>query len=91
MVNMLLILVMALFHDASLIIYGLGAYLLGALGTSVGFAIFEAGSIMVANVSGLATGEWAEAGKKSKQWLYGGLLVMIIGIVVVSLGNAMLV
>ena len=46
---------------------------------------------MVANFSGLATGEWKEAGKKSKQWLYGGLLVMVIGIVIVSLGNAMLV
>ncbi len=88
--NLFLILIMALVYCASLIIYGLGAYKLGALGTSVGFAIFQSGCIMVANLLGVFTGEWKNAGIKSRQWLFGGLAVMCVGIVIVAIGNGML-
>jgi len=89
--NWTLLLIMALVYCASLIIYGLGAYKLGALGTSVGFAIFQSGCIMVANLLGIFTGEWKNAGTTSRSWLYGGLGVMCVGIVIVAYGNGMLV
>lgn len=89
--NIFLIAVMALVYCASLIIYGLGAYKLGPMGTSVGFAIFQTGCIMVANILGVFTGEWKNAGTKSKTWMYSGLTVMAMGIVVVAFGNFMLV
>ncbi|PKQ63079.1 hypothetical protein BZG02_09945 [Labilibaculum filiforme] len=88
--NIFLILIMALVYCASLIIYGLGAYKLGALGTSVGFAIFQTSCIMVANILGIFTGEWKSAGSKSKNWMYSGLAVMAVGIVIVAYGNFML-
>lgn len=88
--NISLLLIMALVYCASLIIYGLGAYKLGELGTSVGFAIFQSGCILVANIAGLFTGEWKNAGAKSKKWMYSGLLVMAAGIVVVAFGNYIL-
>ena len=81
---MSLLLIMALVYCASLIIYGLGAYNLGDLGTSVGFAIFQSGCILVANIAGLFTGEWKNAGTKSKNWMYSGILIMAVGIVVVA-------
>lgn len=87
--NIVLIAIMAIVYVASLIIYGLGAYNLGALGTSVGFAVFQTGCIMVANLLGLFSGEWVNAGDKSKRFLYSGLLVMTIGIVVIAYGNFM--
>lgn len=85
--NVLLIAVMAIIYVASLIIYGLGAYNLGSLGTSVGFAVFQTGCIMVANLLGVFSGEWKSAGKESKKWLYSGLVAMTIGIIVVAYGN----
>ncbi|TYA66003.1 L-rhamnose/proton symporter RhaT [Seonamhaeicola marinus] len=88
--NIMLIAVMALVYVASLIIYGLGAYNLGAFGTSVGFAVFQTGCIMVANLLGIFSGEWNEAGTKSKQWLYSGLGIMTLGIVIVAYGNFLL-
>ena len=83
-----LLLIMAVVYCASLIIYGLGAYELGPLGTSVGFAIFQTGCIMVANILGFFTGEWNNAGTLSKNWLFSGLTVMTIGIIIVAYGNS---
>ena len=88
--NVVLIAIMAVIYVASLLIYGLGAYNLGALGTSVGFAVFQTGCIMVANLLGVFSGEWASAGVKSKRFLYSGLLAMTAGIVVVAYGNFIL-
>lgn len=89
--NIMLLIIMAIVYCASLIIYGLGAYKLGALGTSVGFAIFQSGCIMVANIIGLFTGEWKNAGFLSRKWLIGGLSLMCIGIIVIAIGNSILV
>lgn len=89
--NCSLLLIMALVYCASLIIYGLGAYKLGELGTSVGFAIFQSGCIMVANLLGIITGEWKNAGKQSRSWLFSGLVIMCVGIVIIAFGNSMLV
>jgi len=37
------------------------AHLMGPMGTSVGFAVTTAGSLLVANLMGLWLGEWREA------------------------------
>ncbi|TNJ42183.1 sugar:proton symporter [Tamlana fucoidanivorans] len=88
--NIFLLLIMSIVYCASLIIYGLGAYELGPLGTTVGFAIFQTGCIMVANILGYFTGEWKNAGKQSKNWLIRGLAIMTVGIVVIAYGNALI-
>ncbi|MEI8115618.1 MAG: L-rhamnose/proton symporter RhaT, partial [Bacteroidia bacterium] len=85
--NLTLALLMALGHFACLFFYGLGGWKVGALGTSVGFAIFQTGSILLGNVLGFMTGEWKDAGAEAKKWVYGGLSVLILGIIVVSVGN----
>jgi anaerobic selenocysteine-containing dehydrogenase len=79
---------MAMAHFACLFFYGLGGWKLGELGTSVGFAIFQTGSVLVGNILGFATGEWKNASVESKRWLYIGLAVLVLGIAVVSTGNA---
>ncbi len=82
-----LILVMAIFHDSALLIYGLAAYHLGELGTSVGFAILETGAILVANVNGILTKEWKGASKKSLVTLVISLSILILGVFIVAKGN----
>ena len=86
---MILVLLMAVFHDTALVIYGLAAYHLGELGTSVGFAILETGAIMVANVNGILTKEWKGASKKSLLVLVISLSILIIGVLIIAQGNYM--
>ncbi len=88
-VGLLLILAMALFHDAALVIYGLGAFKLGELGTSVGFAILETGAIMIANVNGVLTKEWKGASRKSINVLVISLSILIVGVLIIAKGNYM--
>ena len=71
--NLTLALLMALGHFACLFFYGLGGWKVGVLGTSVGFAIFQTGSILLGNLLGFMTGEWKDAGAEAKKWMYGGL------------------
>jgi len=88
--NLGLTAIMALAHFACLFFYGVGSWKLGVLGTSVGFAIFQSGSLLVGNGFGFFTGEWKNAPKISKNYLFAGLTVLIAGIVIVSVGNAMI-
>lgn len=64
--------------------YGMGAHLIGTLGTSVGFAVNTAGSLLVANVMGLWLGEWRQAPTISRVWLWTGLLTLIAGVIVLA-------
>lgn len=86
--NLLLAFLMALGHFACIFFYGIGGWKLGALGTSVGFAIFQSGSLLLGNGLGVFTGEWRDASPVSKRWLVIGLSILILGIVIVSSGNA---
>lgn len=85
----ILVLLMAVFHDTALVIYGLAAYHLGELGTSVGFAILETGAILVANVNGILTKEWKGASKKSITLLATSLAIVIVGVLIIAQGNYM--
>ena len=85
--NVFFALVMAVGHFLCIFFYGLGATALGDLGTSVAFAIFQASSVIIGISLGFFTGEWKGASAASKRWLYIGLTVLILGIVVVSCGK----
>lgn len=89
--NLVLASLMAVSHFLCLFCYGISAWKLGDLGTSVGFAIFEALSIVVATGLGVMTGEWKEAGKSSMNWMVAGLGILILGIVIIAFGNALMV
>lgn len=89
LVAIVLVVIMAVFHDSALVIYGLAAYHLGELGTSVGFAILETGAIMVATLNGVLTKEWKGASKQSKTMLGISLGVLIIGVLIIANGNYM--
>lgn len=73
----------------AMIPYGMGAYYLGKLGTSVGWAVSIAASLMVANALGFFTGEWRAASARSRNLLFGGLAVLILAMVLLAKGNSM--
>lgn len=69
--------------------YGMGAYYLGRLGTSVGWAVNIAFSLVVANVFGFLTREWVNAPPRALRTLYSGLAVLIAAIVLLAVGSSM--
>ncbi|MGC1784314.1 MAG: L-rhamnose/proton symporter RhaT [Acidobacteriaceae bacterium] len=69
--------------------YGMGAYYLGRLGTSVGWAVYMAFTLLVANIFGFITHEWTGASARARRTLYAGLSVLIAAIVVLAIGNSM--
>ncbi|MEP2239176.1 MAG: L-rhamnose/proton symporter RhaT [Maribacter sp.] len=85
--NLVLILVMAVFHYAASALFAYAAFKLGSSGNTVGYAIFNTSSVATAIVSGLITKEWINASSKAKGFLYAGLALMICGIVVVAYSN----
>jgi hypothetical protein len=69
--------------------YGMGAYYLGRLGTSVGWAMYTASTLIVANVFGFLTREWTGAPARAIRTLYAGLAILIAAIVVLAIGSSM--
>lgn len=73
----------------AMIPYGMGAYYLGRLGTSVGWAINIAASLIIANALGFFTGEWKSASFSSRRTLFAGLAVLILAMILLAKGNSM--
>ena len=80
---------MAVLNFAASAAFAYAAFQLGAAGNTVGYAIFNTVCVAVAILSGLVTGEWAGASTKAKRFLYTGLAAMIVGVVIIALGNGM--
>jgi L-rhamnose-H+ transport protein len=68
-------------------IYGVSSVYLGALGTSVGWALFQIFMIMTANLSGVLTGEWKSAPAQATRGLWIGLSLLAIATGVIAAGN----
>ncbi|PHN02736.1 L-rhamnose/proton symporter RhaT [Flavilitoribacter nigricans] len=87
--NFWLILIMAVFHYAASALFAYAAFRLGSAGNTVGYAIFNTASVATAIISGLVTGEWVKASPKARNSLYFGLLCMVVGIIIVAIGNGL--
>ena len=74
-------------HFLAQIPYGMGAYYLGRLGTSVGWVFNIALSLLVANVLGFITKEWKGAPKASTRTLFVGLAVLVVAMGILAHGN----
>lgn len=75
-------------HFLAQIPYGMGAYYLGPLGTTVGWAVNIAFSLLVANSFGFLTGEWKAAPKIATRTLYAGLSTLALAMIVLAKGNS---
>jgi L-rhamnose-H+ transport protein len=80
-------LVMALLWGGSIFVYGAAAPKLGALGTSIGWPLSLATGLLVANVVGLVLGEWKGAPKGALGWMFSGITVLMVAIVILSRAN----
>ena len=78
--NWILAALMGILWMSGFAFYGAGARTLGHLGPSLGWAMLMSSMVLVANVSGLLTGEWDAAPRQSKRQLSLGILVLLVAI-----------
>ena len=76
-------------HFLAQIPYGIGAFYLGKLGTTVGFGVNLGMALIVATGIGFMTGEWKVASKASKRTLYWGIAVLLVAMGVLAYANSL--
>ncbi len=80
-------LLMGVIWLAGMATYGAGARRLGALGTSLGWAILVSTMVLVANALGILTGEWRSAPPRSKWQLTVGVGILLLAITALGYAN----
>ena len=78
---------MAVLWMGAMALYGVATVYLGALGTSVGYGIFQIFMIMTANGAGLVTGEWRSAPRSARNTLYASLALLSVATGLLAAGN----
>lgn len=79
--------IMAVLWVAGVFGYGMGATLVGRYGTSLGFTLFMASSILSSNVIGLLAGEWKQTSSRTRRELATGVAIILVSVIVLNLGG----
>jgi L-rhamnose-H+ transport protein len=82
-------LVMALLHDGAIACFGVGCPKLGALGVSVGYAIFMSLAIFTGTVNGFLAGEWRGADARAVSGIRFALAILVAGVCLLATANAL--
>jgi len=85
----IMIIVMGIFYSSSTGLWGISISesMLGSLGPSVGWALFIGMMVISSNISGYITGEWKSAGKKSMNYLFISVALIISALLLIGYGN----
>jgi L-rhamnose-H+ transport protein len=75
---------MALLWGGSIFIYGAAAPRLGELGTSIGWPLSLAVGLLLANVIGMALGEWKHAPRRALSSMFSGIALLMAAIVLLG-------
>jgi L-rhamnose-H+ transport protein len=78
---------MGIVHFFAQIPYGIGAYYLGHLGTSIGFGLNIGMALVVATMLGLFTGEWKGVSRGPFRLLLSGGGVLLMGMLLLAYAN----
>jgi L-rhamnose-H+ transport protein len=84
--NYLLAASMGLMWLGGMLLYGMGANMLGHIGSSIGWAIVMSLMVIVANLWGLATGEWRGIGRRPLRIMTAGLAILVIAMFMIGSG-----
>jgi L-rhamnose-H+ transport protein len=79
--------IMGVLWMGSVAAYGTATTLLGLLGASVGWSIYQISMILTSNISGWIAGEWDGVGVRSKVALWLGLFLLGSATLVITYGN----
>ena len=75
---------MALLWGGSIFVYGASVPRLGSLGTSIGWPVSLAVGLLLANLIGVGLGEWRQAPARARIWLYSGVAVLLVAVILLS-------
>ncbi|MGB6727380.1 MAG: L-rhamnose/proton symporter RhaT [Terracidiphilus sp.] len=78
---------MGLLWGASIFVYGAAAPRLGSLGTSIGWPLSLSVGLLVANSIGIGLGEWRGAPRRARFWLYLGIAILLVAVVMLGLAG----
>ena len=78
---------MAVLWMGAFALYGVSSVYLGALGTSIGWGLFQIFMIMTATISGLLTAEWTRASRKAITLLGTGMAGLVGATILLSMGS----
>ena len=77
-------LLMGLLWMASVVLYGFGAVFIGSAGATLGWPVLMAGTVITANLLGLATREWIGTGWETKKYLFTGIGLLVLSVVIIG-------
>ena len=80
--NFMYLLLMSLMWIGSFILYGVGATMMGSWGTVIGWSVYMALAIAVANLWGILQGEWKGATPRAKMLMVRGFVFILCAIVI---------
>lgn len=83
-------LAMAFLWFSAIVSYGIGATLIGKYGTSVGFTLYIAATILASSVLGIATGEWKGISSQARRLLAMGVAAIFVSVLILNLGGRFL-
>jgi L-rhamnose-H+ transport protein len=69
-------------------LYGVSTTMLGSFGTTAGWIVFFAMTVLTGNVMGVVTGEWKGTSGAAQRWMTFGILLLLCAIFVVGIGSA---
>jgi L-rhamnose-H+ transport protein len=78
---------MAVLWMGAFALYGMSAVLLGALGVSVGWGLFQSFMIITATISGVLTAEWKGAPRSARILLTLGLICLLLATLLLSVAG----
>lgn len=69
----------------SIMLYGMGGGILGSSGASLGWATMQSTAIIAGAMAGIIAGEWRGASSVSLRYMFGGLICLILGLIVIAI------
>jgi L-rhamnose-H+ transport protein len=85
--NSLLAFAMACIWVTAIYIYGTGATLVGKYGTSLGYTVLIAASILSANLFGIFAGEWRGTSHRTTKLLAAAMVAILACVAILNLGG----
>ena len=76
-------------HFLAQIPYGIGAFYLGKLGTTVGWGVNIGMALIVASSIGFALGEWKGISRKAVNTLLLGIAILVLAIGILAYANSL--
>ena len=80
---------MGIVHFLAQIPYGIGAFYLGKLGTTVGWGVNIGMALIVASAIGFALGEWKGVSRRAGNTLLFGIAVLVVAIGILAYANGL--